>query len=84
MELTFLEEERKLRHPYYKIMEVKGAELKNTLLQWSRTELIDWLSWNDRNGVYKDEQSLQEFGEIITKELALEIMMKQITEGQGS
>jgi hypothetical protein len=84
MVLTFVEEERKLRHPYYKIMELKGDELKNTLLQWSRTELIDWLSWNDRNGVYKDEQSLQEFGEIITKELAMEIMINQITEGQGS
>jgi hypothetical protein len=34
--------------------------------------------------VYKDEQSLQEFGEIITKELAMEIMINQITEGQGS
>ena len=80
MELTFVEEARKLRHPYYKIMELKGDVLKNTLLQWSRNELIDWLCWNDRNGVYKDEQSLQEFGEIITKELAIEIMIKQISE----
>ena len=82
MELTFEEEERKLRHPYYKIMEVKGDELKNTLLQWSRTELIEWLSWNDHNGVYKDEECLDEFGEIITKELAMEIMMNQITQNQ--
>lgn len=82
MELTFVEEARKLRHPYYKIMEVKGDELKNTLLQWSRTELIEWLSWNDHNGVYRDEQCLHEFGEIITKELAMEMMMNQITENQ--
>lgn len=82
MELTFVEEARKLSHPYYKIMELKGDELKNTLLQWSRTELIEWLSWNDHNGVYRDEQCLQEFGEIITKELAMEMMMNQITENQ--
>jgi len=82
MELTFVEEARKLRHPYYKIMELKGDELKNTLLQWSRTELIEWLSWNDHNGVYRDEQCLHEFGEIITKELAMEMMMNQITENQ--
>jgi hypothetical protein len=28
----------------------------------SRNEVIEWLSWNDRNGVYDDAQSLKEFG----------------------
>jgi hypothetical protein len=42
--------------------------------------LIEWLCWNDRNGVYKDDDSLQEFGNIVSKEEAIEIITRQITE----
>lgn len=79
---TFVNESRKLRHPYYKIMELKGDILKAELLIWSREDLIEWLCWNDKNGVYKDEQSLKEFGNILSKEEAIEIIIKQVTENQ--
>ena len=62
-------------------MELQGADLENELNSWSRLELIEWLCWNDRNGVYRDEDSLQEFGNTVSKELAIEIITKQIIQG---
>lgn len=77
---TFISEEEKLKHPYYKLMEMKGDTLKAELNTWSRVALIEWLCWNDRNGVYRDDQSLQEFDNILGKEEAIEIITRQITE----
>lgn len=74
----YIEEDEKQRHPYYKIMELKGDFLVKELNTWSRLDLIEWLSWNDKNGVYKDDQSLKEFGNILGKEEAIEIIVKQI------
>jgi hypothetical protein len=76
----YISEDEKARHPYYTIMALKGDELLNELSKWSRDDLIDWLSWNDRNGVYRDEDSLREFDQIISREEALEIMVRQIME----
>lgn len=75
---NFLNEEEKLKHPYYQLMELKGIELEKELNTWSRLNLIDWLSWNDRNGVYRDIDSQREFGNVLRKEEAIEIIIKQI------
>lgn len=75
-----ISEEDKLKHPYYKLMELRGEVLETELNTWNRLDLIEWLSWNDRNGVYKDEESMQEFGNILSKEEAIEIISRQITE----
>lgn len=77
---TYLSGQEKLSHPYYRIMELKGGALQEKLNTWSRQELIDWLCWNDRNGVYTDADSLREFGEILTKERAIEISTEMINE----
>jgi hypothetical protein len=77
---TYISEEEKLKHPYYNLMEIKGEALVTELNSWSRLELIEWLCWNDRNGVYRDDQSLQEFDNILGKEEAIEIITRQITE----
>ena len=77
---TYISEEDKLKHPYYKLMELKGEALETELNSWSRLELIEWLCWNDRNGVYRDNESLQEFDNILGKEEAIEIITRQITE----
>ena len=77
---TYISEEEKLKHPYYKLMKLKGEALETELNSWSRLELIEWLCWNDRNGVYRDDQSLQEFDNILGKEEAIEIITRQITE----
>ena len=76
----YISEDEKARHPYYTIMDLRGDELSNELSRWSRYDLIEWLSWNDRNGVYRDEDSLREFDQIISREEALEIMIRRITE----
>ena len=73
-------EKEKLNHPYYRIMELLGEELNNKLNSWTRLELIDWLCWNDRNGVYSDEDSLREFGDILTKQRAIEIITEMVSE----
>lgn len=77
---TIITEEEKLNHPYYKLMELRGDLLETELNSWSRLDLIEWLCWNDRNGVYKDEDSLQEFGNTVSKEEAIEIISRQITQ----
>lgn len=61
-------------------MDLRDDDLSNELSRWSRYDLIEWLSWNDRNGVYRDEDSLREFDQIISREEALEIMIRQITQ----
>ena len=76
----YISDEEKLRHPYYKLMELKGKPLNIELNYWSRLDLIEWLCWNDRNGVYKDKESLQEFGNKVSKVEAIEIITRQITE----
>lgn len=77
---NYISEEEKLKHPYYKLMELRGEVLEVELNSWTRLDLIEWLSWNDRNGVYKDNESLQEFGNTVNKEEAIEIISRQITE----
>lgn len=51
-------ERAKLNHPFYKIMELKGDQLFAKINSWSRLEIIDCLCWNDRNGIYRDKDSL--------------------------
>ena len=77
---TFINEEEKLKHPYYKLMELRDEALEIELNSWSRLDLLEWLCWNDRNGVYKDDESLQEFGNTVSKEEAIEIITRQITQ----
>ncbi|MFT7251560.1 MAG: hypothetical protein ACI9FW_001300 [Flavobacterium sp.] len=76
-------DDEKLKHPNYKVMELEGTELETELNSWSRLDLIEWLCWNDKNGVYKDEQSLKEFGNIVSTIEAIEIITRQISEGQN-
>jgi hypothetical protein len=77
---TYISEDEKIRHPFYTIMYLKGDNLLNELNSWSRLDLIEWLSWNDSNGIYKDEESLTGIGTVLSKEAALEIMTRQITQ----
>ena len=76
----YINEEEKLKHPFYKLMELRGEALETELNSWSRLDLIEWLSLNDRNGVYKDDDSMREFDNILSKEEAIEIITRQITQ----
>ncbi|MFL0353159.1 hypothetical protein [Xanthomarina sp. GH4-25] len=77
---TYVSEEEKLRHPYYKIMELSDDKLQFELKSWTREDLIDWLVWNDRNGVYRDEDSISEFNNILGKDEAISIITRHIQE----
>lgn len=68
------------RHPYYEVMDLPKSQLETVLKQWSRLEIIDWLCWNDTNGIYKDSDSIKEFGNIMSKEEGVAIMIKQIVQ----
>ena len=54
------------------------AVTSDGLVNMNREELIGWLVWNDQNGVYRDEESLAEFSEILSKEEAYWIALRQI------
>lgn len=76
----YISEDEKLKHTYYKLMELNEKTLETELNSWSRLDLIEWLFWNDRNGINKDQESLQEYGNTVSKEEAIEIITRQITE----
>ena len=64
------------------IVDAPNEVLNNFFEIVSRNEVIEWLSWNDRNGVYDDAQSLKEFGNILSKNDGIEIMRRQIEENR--
>ena len=66
------------KHPNYRLMFLTEPELRQELINWSREDLISWLSWNDSNGIYDDEQSLEELGNIMSYEEGIEIIINQI------
>lgn len=63
---------------YHEVMDLAKNNLDMFLKHTSREEIIDWLQWNDPNGVYADNASLAEFGNILSKEDGVEIMMRQV------
>lgn len=50
---------------------------EEVLNHMDRLQMIDVLEWNDRNGVYNDEDSKREGFEPLTKEQCIEIIIKQ-------
>ena len=68
--------------PYIRVVEIPESELIQLITKLSRTDIIEWLMWNDRNGVYSDEASLREFGQVMTIEEGTEIMLRQAEENR--
>jgi hypothetical protein len=48
----------------------------------NREDIIEWLSWNDPNGIYNDRQSLKELGNIMSRDEGLEIILRQLEENR--
>lgn len=44
----------------YQLTELIDEELLEQVNAMSRTELIEWLAWNDRNGLFLDEDAIAE------------------------
>ncbi|HWZ15434.1 MAG TPA: hypothetical protein VNW95_09370 [Mucilaginibacter sp.] len=69
-------------YPYSRVVEITAKDLEQLVSGLSREDLIEWLVWNDRNGVYTDEDSLREFGAVMTREEATEIILRQAAENR--
>ena len=65
---------------YYEIMNLTPVELHDFLKLSTREEIIDWLQWNDPNGVYLDSLSVAEYGTVVSKEEGIEVIKRQIAE----
>ena len=51
-----------------------------SLENWERETLLAWLSWNDHNGIFTDKQSEEEGMQPMTKEEAIEVITRIVTE----
>jgi len=69
-------------YSYHSVVEIEENELIMLLNGLNREDMIEWLMWNDPNGIYSDEQSLKEFGNIMSREEGLEIMLRQAEENR--
>jgi hypothetical protein len=73
-----LKQELIQKHGNYKYVFMGESELRDELKSWCKQDLINWLKWNDPNGVYDDKQSIREFGNVMTYDEGVEIMINQI------
>jgi len=67
----------------YSFADFAEIPLDNLLLlipAMTRQDIVCWLAWNDPNGIYQDNQSLKELGNIMTRDEGIEIMLRQIEE----
>jgi hypothetical protein len=62
----------------YRITFLSEVEIRNELQKWNRQDLIDWLKWNDPNGIYNDDESMDELGNIMSYEEGVELIVKQV------
>lgn len=67
---------------YLSVLEINEAEFIILLNSLTREDIIEWLIWNDPNGIYSDEQSLKEFCNVMSREEGLEIMLRQVEENR--
>lgn len=69
-------------YPYLRVTEISEDDLIILVNALTREDLIEWLMWNDPNGVYSDEQSLKEFNNRMSKAEAIEIFLRQAEENR--
>lgn len=50
---------------------------KREVKEMTREQLIEVLEWNDPNGTYNDEDSILEFGDVMSREEAEMIIIRQ-------
>lgn len=67
---------------YLDFLNLKLDQLLVIINGMSRLDIIEWLSWNDPNGIYDDSQSLKELGNILSRPEAIEVLIRQIDENR--
>jgi len=64
-----------LPKPYISVSGTEPFDINTTNLNLvSREMLIKWLKWNDRNGIYLDDESIAEGMNPLTKKEAIELI----------
>lgn len=69
-------------YTYQSFAKLPGESLLMLVSAMTRQDLIDWLSWNEPNGIYQDKQSLKELGNVMFREEGIEIVLRQIEENR--
>jgi hypothetical protein len=67
---------------YQSLTELQEDKFLLLVNAMDRNDIIEWLAWNDPNGIYHDEQSLKEFGNVMARDEGLEIMIRQVEENR--
>lgn len=70
------------KYTYHSFSDLPSDEILLLMSDLSREDIIEWLSWNDHNGIYNDSQSLAELGNIMSREEGIEIMLRHIEESR--
>jgi hypothetical protein len=73
---------KKSGYTYQQLTEISAEALLMLVNAMDRKAIIEWLAWNDPNGIFHDEQSLKELGNIMTREEGLEILLRQVEENR--
>jgi hypothetical protein len=73
---------KKTGYTFQSFTELSDEKLIVLINIMTRKDLIEWLCWNDPNGIYKDEQSSNELGNVMTREEGIEIVLRQIEENR--
>lgn len=71
-------------YKYQTLTEITESKLILLVNAMSREDLIEWLSWNDPNGIYQDQQSLKELGNVMSRDEGMEILLRQVEENRIS
>ena len=69
-------------YEYKDIVDIPLEKLILLVNSMTRQDIIEWLSWNDPNGVYSDDQSLKELGNMMGRDEGLEILLRQVEENR--
>ena len=72
------------QYSYQQLIEISFEKVVLLINSLSREDMIEWLSWNDPNGIYSDERSLKELGNVMSRDEAVEIMLRQIEENKAA
>ncbi len=62
----------------YQLLDLKDKALFDRLSLMKRQELLQWLQWNDRNGIYTDYDCIRKGIPLFTKMHALATVYHQI------
>lgn len=65
-------------HPNYRICSMSPVEIKEELSTWTREEMIAWLCWSSPTGIFIDSEAIVEYGDIIWRNEAIDLIMYKI------